>query len=580
MDRKLATKKILACAVGLTLPSIIAASCTKEVEDAPQKLSESAPSVAQYRARALRAADDRNWEVAERLYQNAITKAQSNNDDGLELAGTLNDYAAMCCKSSDNSQAKDVSSKSLAVSQKAIDNPNFAKQTKALQDNWLMERARSLFVLANTERELGNYDQSEKDFQQVFALQKRLGDRLKDLPIEEEHQSLELLLNRQKGLDARISMQQYHMQWKKEHHYDDYKKQHDQLIDAITAGNVGEVERLDPIALTLAASRFGKQSEEYNLAHTQIAGFYQQHHLYDRAIAHFAGHAKELEPMVSPKHKSEAGFDKNIERLRVDLVALSDIYTAQGKRDQCLNVLEKAIAFTKLQAGDTSAAQSDLSSLIGKQYDTLGQKQTAEKYFKTAMKLKLACYGNRSIEYAHALCDLGALYVTEKRVAEAKPMLEQAQSIFTGTTGGDAPTRGYISQTIGDFLMLEGKSAQALPFLRTAVEEISKWSSAKDIAVAWYHFGLVNHNVGDMNEAKSSLEESVRIFNTGGLPNCNEFVSACCLLAQCYSETHEEKRAEPLLKQAIAASKEMHDAQLQQICLAQYKAFLQSQGRK
>jgi hypothetical protein len=82
-----------------------------------------------------------------------------------------------------------------------------------------------------------------------------------------------------------------------------------------------------------------------------------------------------------------------------------------------------------------------------------------------------------------------------------------------------------------------------------------------------------------MNEAVSSLEQARRIFNTEGLPTSPDFVAASSVLAQCYSQVHQEKRAEPLLKQAIAASRQIHDTQLETLCVAQYKTLLQSEGR-
>jgi tetratricopeptide (TPR) repeat protein len=581
MQRNLA-KKIFAGAVGFALPAIIAASCTQKDAEAPPV--EPPTTAAQYRMRAGRATKEFQWEAAERLYQSAISKLQAanNNDNGLELAGTLNDFGRMCEQSRDLTQAKAVSNKSLALCRNVIESPSFAGQTTELQDKWLTEKARAMFVLANADRDLGNYDEAESEYRKVFALQKQLGAKLKDLQVEAEYEAFKNCLVRQKGLDVRISMQNSRMQWKNEHHYKDYLTEHQHLLQAMSAGNIGEVERLEPIVLQQVGGRFGKQATEYEESLRDVANFYRTHNLFDRAAALYVGEVNDLEANL-PKKKdtgSRAALNDDLELLRIDLVALSDIYNAQGKRDQSTQVLEKAMAFTKMKDGDTVLEQGDLAGLIGNQYFITGHKQAAEKQYKAAMKLKLARRGKKSIEYANALCNLGTLYVDEHRRAEAKPVLEEAQSIFEATTDGDAPTRAYISQTIGDFLITEGKSSQALPLLRASVEEVSKWSGPKDIASAWYHLGVACHNAGQLDEAVSSLEQTMRIFNAGGLPNSPDFISASALLAQCYCQQHQEKRAEPLLKQAIAASREIHDTRLENLCLAQYKTLLQSEGRK
>jgi tetratricopeptide (TPR) repeat protein len=404
MQRNLA-KKFIAGAVGFAMPAMIAASCTQKEAQAPPV--EPPTSAAQYRTRAGRAAKECRWDAAERLYQSAIAKleAANNNDNGLELVSTLNDLGSMRNESRDLVQAKAVANKSLALCRDVIEKSSFAGQTTELKDKWLTEKARTMFVLANADRDLGNYDEAESDYQQVFALQTQLGGKFKDMPVKAEYEAFKTCIVRQKGLDARISMENFHMQWKKEHHYQDYQTEHAQLAQAMSAGNIGEVERLEPIALQQAGSRFGKQSKEYDEILREVASFYLTHNLYDRAGALFTGEVKELEANL-PKKKdagSRAALNEDIELLRVDLVALSDVYTAQGNRDQSIKALEKAIAFTKMEDGDTILEQGNLAALIGNQYAILGRTQAAEKQYKAAMKLKLARCGSKSIQYANAI---------------------------------------------------------------------------------------------------------------------------------------------------------------------------------
>ena len=535
-----------------------------------------------YRERAARASAEHKWKAAEEIYQLAVEQAEQLSDGGLQLAGTLNDFGLMYIKSDDYLQAEKVFDKSLALSEKKIADTAFSAMPVEQKNAWQIERAKSVFQLANTERELGNYDAAEKNYKRALSLQKQLGaDKLGGLPIEQEYQALQLASAQQSKMDARVSMQTFHLQWRKEHNYKHYGRSHKNLLDAISSGSVAEVERLEPITLTEAKTEFGEQSTEYVLILRELATFYGSHNLFDKAIFLLNSEVKGFEASLprKTKAKTDPNLDSDLERIRVDLVAISNLYDVQGKHDQAIKALEKAIVYTKREEADTCLEEGDLDGLIANQHAALGHKLEAEKQYKAAIKLKLARCGNKSIQYANALCNLGGLYLIENRYAEAKPLLEGALKIFGATTDGDSTTRGYISQTIGIFYDLQGKYDQAIPLLSNSVDQINQWGGPKDVAGAWYHLGNAYKHAGKLNEAASALEQTVHIYDRSGLPDSREYVAASCLLAETYDQLHEGKRAESLYKQALAASRELNDAQMKADCLSKYKTLLIGMGR-
>ena len=93
----------------------------------------------------------------------------------------------------------------------------------------------------------------------------------------------------------------------------------------------------------------------------------------------------------------------------------------------------------------------------------------AEAAYKRALAIREKAEGEKPIDIAPTLYNLGVLYLDQGKLADAEPLLKRALTIREKALGADHPDVATSLEALGWLYAKQGKLAEAEPLLKRAI---------------------------------------------------------------------------------------------------------------
>jgi tetratricopeptide (TPR) repeat protein len=165
-------------------------------------------------------------------------------------------------------------------------------------------------------------------------------------------------------------------------------------------------------------------------------------------------------------------------------------------------------------APDTSVRAAVCEAETGVIEEATGHTDAAELHYRRALSIWSQLAPAHAAYHAATLMNLGSLYRTQRRTAEAENMLTQAFELARGLSAGDSERDrllAVVSSRLGGFYSESGTPErgrtllnQAIPMLRTPA-----LSNPAELAYACNLLGMLDLRGGGYRAGESSLREAV-----------------------------------------------------------------------
>jgi serine/threonine-protein kinase len=155
------------------------------------------------------------------------------------------------------------------------------------------------------------------------------------------------------------------------------------------------------------------------------------------------------------------------------------------------------------------AVEADLRSMLGRVYLDLGDRPNAEAMYRAELALRRELLGNRHVEVARTLVDLGNS-LTRDQSAEAERLLTEGLTMQRELLGNDHPAVGLTLLRLGRVHNNFGRATRAEPLLREALA-IYRQHPSQDIGGPLSQLGLSLTYQGKYAEAEPIARECVAV---------------------------------------------------------------------
>jgi len=196
---------------------------------------------------------------------------------------------------------------------------------------------------------------------------------------------------------------------------------------------------------------------------------------------------------------------------------LGKTYMGQGKFDKARTQLEKALEKFSLISPKNSPKKMQVKLVLGGLIDYLGTESDSEQLFT-----ELVAYFRENLDkdkenkkwLTMALSDLASSFIRKGKIAEAENLLREGLKYSYTLEGQDIWLRITTRADLGDFLVEQGKTAEAIELYKTNIEEGSKLSDKPrpEIAGNYYDLGRVYKRLENYPEAQDNIQKAFEIF--------------------------------------------------------------------
>lgn len=162
--------------------------------------------------------------------------------------------------------------------------------------------------------------------------------------------------------------------------------------------------------------------------------------------------------------------------------------------------------------------------------------------------------GTEDPDVAVSLNSLAALYLSQRKPAEAEPLLRRAVTIREKTLGPDHPDLAVSLNNLAEFYHSQGRQVEAEPLLKSAlaIREKVLGPDSPDLAQSLNNLGELYESQGRYSEAEPLLKRALEV-NEKALgsdhPNVGQSLNN---LAELYRAEGKYSDAEPLYNRSLA----------------------------
>jgi len=182
-----------------------------------------------------------------------------------------------------------------------------------------------------------------------------------------------------------------------------------------------------------------------------------------------------------------------------------------GLWDECLRLAKRSRDVDEKIGDSYSAAISDLN--IGETRADQGRAEEAESMAREALRVWKAPGVDSGTIAAEATRLLGYALAQQGRFDEAMPLLEESRDVFR--EAGDRSEELEAEHRIAQCLLLQGDPEAALERATTAVPDVDRGRNPTLVAALQRVRGLALMEIGRLEEAADSLEQSLAAASSG-----------------------------------------------------------------
>jgi len=201
--------------------------------------------------------------------------------------------------------------------------------------------------------------------------------------------------------------------------------------------------------------------------------------------------------------------------------------------------------------------RADLLEHMSDLLRTMGQYQAALATAQEAFDIRRQVLGEKHVDTAVSLNQMGALYWEMADYARAMPLLQRALQIQRQQLGDRSPGTVSSRSNLAKVYAGSGKQQGAAKLLLQALQ-IERKMLGEDypsIAVSLNNLALLYQSMGDYAKAEPLLQQALEIRKKALGKNHPDYVQSLNNLALLYRSMRDYAQAEPLLRQAAQISK-------------------------
>ena len=234
-----------------------------------------------------------------------------------------------------------------------------------------------------------------------------------------------------------------------------------------------------------------------------------------------------------------AEAEKNGEERNLDLARglrdLGLVYSAAGKPEEAEAVIRRSMAIRMATLPSDHPDITDCLNLL-------------------SLVAKEKRLGTEDPDVAVSLNSLAALYLSQRKPAEAEPLLRRAVAIREKALGPDNPDVAVSLNNLAEFYHTQGRQIEAEPLLKRAlaIREKALDPDSPGLAQSLNNLAGLYQSQGRYSEAEPLLTRSLAIYEKALGPNHPDVGQSLNNLAELYRAEGRYAEAEPLYNRALA----------------------------
>ncbi len=179
--------------------------------------------------------------------------------------------------------------------------------------------------------------------------------------------------------------------------------------------------------------------------------------------------------------------------------------------DQAISAYDHALMLLRNRA---PLAYAKAQNNLGLCYSELGQQGTAQIYFRKAIHAETGIKAAKN-DLIFSRMNFGRSLMLEGRLHEALPVLEMTAA--ETASGLNRETRAYTLNNLSQVLLRLNRFDEAGSRMKSALELYQALGDKRGEAVALHYLGLIAGKKGDLNEARSMLEQALQLWRDYGM---------------------------------------------------------------
>ncbi len=316
--------------------------------------------------------------------------------------------------------------------------------------------------------------------------------------------------------------------------------------------------------LGLQAHRIGREAERANreaAAARQVAGFMAE-------LFEVSDPYREPSAEVTAREILDRGAEE-IERLaeQPEIQArlkhtLGVVYRNLGAYDTGRELLEGALAIQRRLHGDRHLEVAESLTDLGTLLRITGRNREAEPLYREALAMNRRLLGEEHLQVARGLNNLAMVLRSQEDYRAAEPLLRQGIAILRRVPGGEHPQLGAFLNSLAKTLQAMGRTAEAAPLYdeALAIKRRLLGEEHTSVAISLTDIAGLELDRGDPAAAEGRARRAVEIFRLRLPAGHWRIATAESALGACRSGLGRYGEAEPLLLGAHAVLEEKRGA--------------------
>jgi serine/threonine protein kinase len=186
---------------------------------------------------------------------------------------------------------------------------------------------------------------------------------------------------------------------------------------------------------------------------------------------HRAEQAETTAGQEADRARREAATARRVSDLMIDIFKVSNPDVSRGESVTARRLLDNAAQRVERELVDEPLVLVRLLNAIGHSYDSLGLLEEAGTCFKRGIAL-LERHAPRSLDLAELSLSAASIARRLGRADEFRPALDTALSIMRDHRGDDDGHILVLLRELGDQMLQQGESADALPLIEEVVRQL------------------------------------------------------------------------------------------------------------